>query len=144
MELTEFQASQLARAADDIAGYLDGLKVDLYQTAIAFGPTTPLATFTAAVCTYTGYAQGVVTWSTPTLADDGTVEVLGTLPVWRPTDGVTPNVAWGIYAHSGVGSVLYFAGQFDGAPLPMQSALQQITVTLRYRPATRTLAVVVS
>lgn len=144
MQLTEYQASQLARAAADVADYLLAMKVDLYQSDIVITPDTLLATFTAAVATFTGYAQKTVTWATPTIADDGTVEVIGTVPKWQPTDAATPNVIYGIYCTEAVGGALLFAGRFETAPLPMGSALQQITITLRYRPADKSLCTYVS
>lgn len=144
MILLEFQASQLARATDDVAGTLLGLKADLYQEPVDITPATPLATFTAVIANYTGYAQGAVTWEVPSVADDGTVEVIGNFAVWRPTDAVTPNNIWGIFFRAAIGGALLFAGQFDGAPLPMANALQQIAITLRYRPATNSVVVTVS
>jgi len=144
--LTDFQAWTLERALLDTttAGGLLDATVDLYQTPIAVTPETPLATFTAAVATFTGYAQGVVTWELPTVADDGEVEVIGTLPIWRPTDGVTPNQIYGMFIRLDVGGSLAMAGQFDTPPLPMISALDSIICTLRYRPASGTLVVTVS
>lgn len=145
MQLNEYQASQLARAAADVAGYLAAMKVDLYQTDIDLATFPPIATFTAEIANFTGYAQGVVTWDTPSVADDGTVEVLGAVPQWRPTDAVTPNNVYGIFCRAAAGGgALLFTGRFDDAPEPMASALDQITITIRYRPADRSLCVVVS
>lgn len=144
MILLEFQLSQLDRAAADIAGYLLGIKANLYQTPVAISQSTPLSAFTAAVATFTGYTAHVVTWDTPSVADDGTVEVLGSFVAWRPTDGVTPNVIWGVYITDGAGALLYFAGQFEDAPLPMGGALDQITIVMRYRPADKSLIVTIS
>jgi len=144
MELLEFQASQLARADADIADYLLALKADLYQTEIDILPETPVGDFTAAIATFTGYAQKTVTWGVPSVADDGTVEVVGTYTEWRPADGVTPNNIWGVFFRAAVGGALLFAGQFDGAPLPMNNALNAITITIRYRPASKSIVVVVS
>lgn len=144
MDLLEFQASILARAAADIADYLAAMHLDLYQTPIVITPQTPVATFTAALATYTGYAQGVVTWLAPSVSDDGTVEVAGTIPEFRPTDGVTPNVIYGVFCRAAVGGALLFAAAFDNGPLPMENALNAILLTVRYRPSTRSVCVVVS
>jgi len=144
--VTENQASQLARALADtraLSPYV-GLLIDLYKAPIAYVPTTPLATFTAQTADFVGYAQGTVTWSLPTVAQDGTVEVVGALPIWRPTNAVTPNLIYGFFATLAVGGDLAFFGQFDLAPLLMQSALNQLEMTVRYRPATSSIVVTVN
>ena len=131
--------------ADSIAGKFAGLKADLYKTDVALNPWPGDAALIAAVANFAGYAQGVVTWGTPSQADDGTYEVVGTFPVWRPTDGVTPNNCYGIYfSTTGMSPVIMGAARFDNAPLPMDSALRTITVVIRYRPQTNTLVISVS
>jgi hypothetical protein len=147
--LTENQASQLARAANDIAavaavGYLHLAHLHLYQVPIAILPTTPLATFTAGEATYTGYADDPLVWDVPGTADDGTVEVVAAPLVFRPTDAVTPNVIYGCYITDTAGANLFFFAEFDSAPLPMQTALQQIIVVVRYRPATDSIVITIS
>lgn len=144
MLLYETQSSQLTRAGEAIAAYLLGLKADLYKTPIDLTTNPPLATFQAAIADYAGYAQGVVTWDTPSVSDDGTVEVIGTYDQFRPTDSVNPNGIWGVYFTAAIGGALVFFGQFDTAPLPMASALNQITITLRYRPADQSIVAYVS
>lgn len=147
--LTENQASQLARALQDTqaataAGYLHLAHLHLYQSPIAILPTTPLATFSAAVATFTGYADQALVWDVPGVADDGTVECVATPLIFRPTDAVTPNIIYGAYITDTAGANLYIFGEFDGAPLPMQNALQQIIVVVRYRPATDSIVITVS
>jgi hypothetical protein len=116
-------------------GPLNLAVVDLFQVPITLGPAVPLATYVAGIATYAGYAQGAITWGPPTLALDGHYEILGTVPAWRPSNSVTPNVIYGFYVSNAGGTKVYLAGLFDGGPLPMNSALDQITLTLRYRPA---------
>lgn len=149
MDLIETQTSQLHRALNDTVhvaavGYLDLCVVSLTKAQVALSPTTPLATLQAAEADYTGYAAGVITWQTPTTADDQTVEVVGTVPVFRPTDAVAPNNVWDVFITNAGGTLLFFLGQFDNAPLPMVSALDQILLTIRYRPATNSMVVVIS
>jgi hypothetical protein len=116
------------------AGAFDGLIVDLYQDDITPTRTTPLSTYTAAIADYDGYGSASVTWGLPSRADDGTIEVLGTVAEFRPSGSDTPNTIFGLYTTLGDGS-LGFAARFDNAPVPMNDALNQITVTLRYRPS---------
>jgi hypothetical protein len=131
--------------ADSIAGSLLTPTVDLYQSDVALNPWPGDAALIAAVATFAGYAQGIVTWGTPSQADDGTYEVVGTMPVWRPSDSVTPNNIYGCYfRETGGGGTINLAARFDNAPLPMDSALRTITVVIRYRPQTDTLVISVS
>lgn len=131
--------------ADSIAGSFAGLLADLYQADVPLSPWPGDAALTAQVATFAGYAQGVITWGTPSQADDGTYEVVGTFPVWRPSNAVTPNNIYGIYfTEAGMGGGLMGAARFDNAPLPMTNALQTITVVLRYRPQTGSIVISVS
>lgn len=141
--LTEFQSSLLARALADTTGYLVGMKVDLFQTPISITPTTPLATFTAAVATYTGYAQHVMVWDLPSLDINGQVQVVGTAVVYRPTGTAIGNSIYGCYCTDAVSGDLLFAGAIDGAPAPMNSAVNQIQLQVIYRPASNSITVTV-
>jgi len=129
----ELIAADATGSSSFAAGALDGLLVDLFQDDITPTRTTPLSTYTDAVANYDGYAQGSATWGIPSRADDGTIEVLGPVAEFRPMSDDTPNTIFGLYTTLGDGS-LGFAARFDNAPIPMQDALDQITVTLRYRP----------
>lgn len=140
----EYQVAQLARAANDVAGILTGALVGLYQTVIDINPSNVVATFTAGECDYNTYAEQALVWADPSVADDGTVEVVAAALIFRPTDAVTPNVTWGMFILDTTAAFLLFAGQFDGAPLPLQSALQQVILTVRYRPATGSIVVQVN
>jgi hypothetical protein len=144
MTLFEFQLSQLHRAANDVAGLLDGVKLALFQAPMDIGEATTLAELVANVATFTGYVKTALVWDTPSVADDGTVEVVSHTITFRPSDAVTPNQIWGCWIEDSTAAFVYFAGQFDNAPLPMTSALQQIIVTVRYRPASDTLVITVS
>ncbi len=143
-QLFEFQKSQLVRALNDTAGELLGALLGLYQAPIDINQGTPLATFTAAIATYTGYAAQAIVWGLPSVNQAGEVEVQGIGLIFRPTDAVAPNSVWGIYITDSTGADLYFAAQFDAPPIPMVSALDQITIVIRYKPATQSFAVVVS
>jgi hypothetical protein len=144
MILFEYQLSQLDRAGDDVAGYLTGVKLGLYQAALDITSSMTIAAIHAAQATFTSYVKTALVWDTPSVADDGTVEVVSHSITFRPTDAVTPNQIWGCWIEDSTAALLYFAGQFDAAPLPMINALQQIIVTVRFRPATNTLVITVS
>lgn len=145
MDLIESTDSLLARAADDVAGTLAGAKVHMYETDLTLEPTLPsLADFVAAVATYTGYAAATITWGTPSIADDGTVEVVGTVPAFRPSADVAGKSVWGIWITDTTSATLLFAGQYDEAPLPMAATTDEILLVVRYRPADTSLVVVIS
>lgn len=137
MTLIETQVHQLARALEDTAtpASLFGALVHLYKTPLAITPSTPLATYTAAEADYSGYAAGAITWELPTVDNANVVEVLGTLPVFRPTSSVITNGIYGLYITDSGGTNLLFAGQFDSVPIAMESTLDKILATIRYRPA---------
>lgn len=135
MLLFEFQDSKIDRTTADIAGPLLAAKLGLYQTLIDVGPSNVLADFTSAIATFAGYATATLTWGAASISDSGIVESLSASVTFRPTNGVTPNVIYGCWIMDSASAKLYFAGQFDGAPLPMQRALDVIRVTVRYRPA---------
>lgn len=114
-------------------GFLDSMKVRLFQTDLTPDANTPLGTLNSASATFNGYAEKTVTWADPSIADNGGVESLGILSEWRPTGSDTPNNIYGLYSLTGDGS-LGLVGRFDEAPIPMGSVLDQLTVTLRFRP----------
>lgn len=118
------------QAAAGAAGPLNGAKLGLSQTNVNPTPETPITAYEAA--SFTGYAQKTITWLEPSVADDGTPEIVGTVTEWRPTDAVTPNSIYVLLVLTS-GGALYAAGRFDTAPLPMGSALDQIIPTIRIR-----------
>lgn len=144
MDLIEFQASQLARAAADVADYLADLKVHLTMADLAITEATLLAELTAIEATYTGYALETVVWLDPSVSDDGNIEVVSTPMEFRPTASTVGNNIYACYCLAAVGGALLFAGPLDGAPIPMASTLNAILLTIRYRPATRSVSVVIS
>ncbi len=142
--LFEFQVSQLDRALGDTqaataAGYLHLSTVQLFQNPLAINQALTVAECNAAVATFSGYAATVLTWNTPTVAADGTVEVLSQAITFQPTDAVTPNIIYGVFITDSAGTHLLFAAQFANGPKPMQNALQVIRMTIRFRPATNSM-----
>ena len=141
--LFEFQQSQLDRALGDTqasvtaAGYLHLGLVKLFQNPLAINQSLTLAEVNAAIATYTGYADVAMTLGAPTVAADGTVEVLSQAITWQASDAVAPNIIYGVAITDAAGTHLFFAAQFAGGPKPLQTALQVIRMTIRYRPATQ-------
>lgn len=150
--LIESQASQLARCANDInvgtpgsnVGVLFPAKLHLGKTPLAINATTPYASLSAQEADFTGYAAAALTWDVPTTAADDTVESISTPVVFRPSDAVVDNSIYNLWVSNTGGTVWYFAGNIPGGPLPMGSALDQMVVTLRYRPASGTIAVIIA
>lgn len=131
MDLITNQTLALGVTADAVAGILTANKVALFQNNIIPTPATPLVDYTEA--TYSGYAKEAVTWLAPTVADDGVVEVIGIVGEFRPTSSVVVNSIYGILLVDTTGAILYVAARFDNPPLPMNSTLDNIVVTLRVR-----------
>jgi len=126
-----------------VAGYLDGLVVDLFQADLTPTRNTSDSTYIAGIANYDGYTQQPVVWGLPTQADDGFIEVLGSVAPFQPNGSDTPNTIFGLFCTMGDGS-LGFAGRFDDPPIPMGGPLDQITVTLRYRGSAGGLVAVIS
>jgi hypothetical protein len=127
------QAYDLDASANVIAGALALDTVQLIQTNLALDRNTTLADVLAAIPTYVGYAAGVITWLAPSIADDGSIEVVGTVPEFRPTNSVTPNSIFGAALINAAGNKLHAVSSLDGAPIPMASALNSILLTVRYK-----------
>jgi len=136
------QAWRVAVLEDVIAGVLTANKVALYQSNTNPTPETPIGDYTEA--TYSGYAKEAITWSAPTIADDGTIEVIGVVGEFRPTSSVVTNSIYGLLLVDTTGAILYAAERFDGAPLAMASVLDAIIPTLRVRITPSGVSVVVS
>ena len=60
---------------------------------------------------------------------------------FEASDAVTPNIIYGIALVDSTDTNLYFAGAFQGGPKPLQTALQVIRMTIRFRPATQSVVV---
>jgi len=134
--MTPFLQTQkmiLDNLADAIAGALADATLDLYQNNVVFDPVNSLiGDFD--IADYTGYAQVDLTWAAASVADDGSVETQSNQATFRPTGTVATNNIYG-YIVRNVGGDLIGGGYFDGAPLPMQSALDVIKMTVVYRPS---------
>jgi len=131
MNIVGNQTWALAVLADALAGVLAANKVALYQSNTIPMPNMGLGDYVEA--TYTGYAQESVVWSAPTVADDGTVEVIGIVGEFRPTGTAVTNAIYGVLLVDTTSLILYGAARFDAPPLPMSSPLDAIIVTLRVR-----------
>lgn len=143
MNLFEFQASQLGRAADDVAGTLAAVKIKLTKAQIAILPSTILADLTAIEADYTGYALHTITWDAPSLDLAGAVQVVGSISVFRPTGTTVTNQIYMCYIVDTTAAILYFAGDLDGAPIPMLSALNQLQLQVVYKPASNSFTITV-
>lgn len=118
-------------------------KISLFKADINPTRDTALATYVAGKADYAGYGDQTVTFNAPSRADDGEIEVVGTVPEFRPSSDTAPNTVFGFWETLGDGS-LGFAARFDGAPLPMGTALDAIVLNIRYRPEDTGSAAVVS
>lgn len=118
-------------------GTLNGAKLHLGQTNLTIDRNTDLATLVAQVATFDGYASKVIVWTGPFLNESGQIEMVG-MPAaaWSPSGTVTPNVIYNCWVTNAGASVLYLAGPLDGAPISMASALNYLTVVVRYNPRT--------
>jgi len=143
MELvrTNTEALAILLALTDTGGALDGAKVRLYVNDVQPVVTSVVGDFDPT--TYTGHADKLITWLAPSIADDGSPECIGTVPEFRPTDAVVPNTVYGMIIIDS-GSVMFEGGRFEDAPLPMESALDSILVTVRLRFLDNSIAVVIS
>lgn len=148
--LVESQVSQLGRCANDInvgttnPGVFFGAKVHLGKASLAIDGNTPYADLSAQEADFTGYAATVVTWDVATTSADNTVESVSAPVVFRPTDAVVDNAIYNVWLSNAGSSAWYFAGVIVGGPLPMASALDQIVLLLRYRPASQSICVTVA
>lgn len=92
---------------------------------------------------YAGYARQPITWNAASLTDDGTVEMVGTAPEFRPTGSSTVNM-FGLFVTGLDSATLVGCGPLDGAPAPMGDAFAALVVTVRFRPSTGGISVDVS
>ncbi len=115
-------------------GKADVALVQLVKGPDAIAPTTPVATITAAIATYTTYADGAVTWGTATRTDDGNLEYQGEAPEFRPSDAVAPNVIKALAFFNAGKTKVYGVANFPGDGVPMNDALDAIKITLALRP----------
>jgi hypothetical protein len=90
--VTWSQAQQLAQGAA-FQTSLATTKIHLYNAAIALTPATPLATFTAAETTFTGYTAATIT--------------AALAPFLNPAGGATVAVPGNTFVCSGTGDTIY-------------------------------------
>lgn len=131
-------------AHDVIAGRYALSVLKLIKTNLALDRQTALADVLLASATYTGYADGVLTWLATSRGDNGAIEVVATIPEFRPADAVAPQDIYGAALINAAGTKLQAVASFGDPPLPMRSALNAILATLRYRPEGGSLVVLVS
>jgi hypothetical protein len=140
LEMTDLFAEQLLVELAAATMELAGATVHLFASNTPVNRDTIKADLLAGEAAFTGYAMKTVTWGTPARSSDGQIEMTGIMTAWRPTDAVTPNTVYALWlAKLTSGDVLGVA-TFDN-PVPMQDALDELIVTLRFRPLTNSLVV---
>lgn len=144
MDLIQTQAFDLDVATAEIAGTLDGALLCLTKTSATLDKDTTLAALELIEADYNTYARTAIIWGDPSVSDDGQVEVVGSVAEFRPTDALAPNQVFGVFILDTTEAKVYFVGALDGAPLGMNTTLDSLILTVRYRPATRSLIVIVS
>lgn len=134
----------VAAAGDVIAGKLADAHIGLYKApGVALNQNTVKADITALIANYDGYAEANIDWSTASISDDGYVEVVGTVPEFRPTGSNVDNEIVGAFITANSDDALLMFGEFDDSFL-MNSNLDAAVVMVRYRPDTDTLLIAVS
>lgn len=92
---------------------------------------------------YSGYSAGAVTWLAPSISDDGTVEVIGTIPEFRPTATTIGNTIYGAWGQRAGADSIAFAAALD-AEAPMYATTDSLLLTIRLRVPSGGLAVEIS
>lgn len=141
MFLRDEPGTLLKLLADLKAGTLADMKVDLYKNSVLVTRTNVVGDFT--IANYNSYSGGVVTWNDPSLALDGTPEMVGTVPEFRPGSDATANQCYGIYCRADADSALLYAAPFDGGPKRMATVDDAIVVTVRARIKGNSLVVLI-
>lgn len=140
----DLQIAVLGTDTTGTEGYLKSMTVRLTKEDIDIQKDTPLADLVAAEADYDGYGAETVTFNAPSVADDGTVEVIGIIPEFRPTGSTTPNTVFNFFGVAVGDSSLALMGRFDGEGIPMGETTDAIVLTLRYRPSQAFDGVIVS
>jgi hypothetical protein len=126
-------------------GAIAHLSVQLVNSnSITLNGSTPLGSVSPLFGGYDGYSSESVTWQPPGVNVSGAVEVIGTIPTFRPSDATNPQNMYGVVVTDQAGANLLFAAPFDQVPLPMQSSLNSITLTFSYQPITNSVVVTVT
>jgi len=143
MDLVQTNGMTMAMAVAlvDVGGVLENAVIRLFKNDVMPTQTSVTGDFTPT--DYVGFGDQVITWLEPSISDDGTIEVIGTVPEFRPTNDVTPNDVFGALLLDDA-DIMLFGGRFEGAPLPMEKATDSILVTVRFRPADQSIAIVIS
>lgn len=144
MSVLIYEAFQVSVADDVKAATLTGVKIGLTKSVLDIAPSRVLADFDGAKATYTGYAKAAVTWHNVSRADDGSIELVSAPITFRPTDAVAPNSIYAWWLEDAGAAILYAAEAFSPGPLPMNSAMDELVLVIRYRPASGFISVVVS
>lgn len=142
--LFEKNASLIARANDDIAGYLADAEIGLYKGPVPLAEATTKTDVTTVEANYDGYAIANIDWQSPSIADDGEVEVVGIVPEFRPSGANVENEIYGCYIQANGDGEMYFFGNLDDAPVTMSDTNDALILTVRYRPGSESLTVTVS
>lgn len=121
-------------------GLLDGAQVALFQNEVVATRSRPIGQYD--VATYTGYTVEDVTWLGLRKADDGSMELVGTVPEFKPTDVTVGNTIYGALLLDSDGD-LVAAGNLEVAA-EMRAVTDSILITVRVRLTASGLGVVVS
>lgn len=116
-------------AVVDAGAAFDGALVALFQNDFTPDRTSIRTDFTNA--TYSGYAQEAITWLVPSLADDGTPEVIGTVGEFRPNAATVGNVIFGGLIVTAADALLL--SYREDAPFPMAATTDSYIPTVRLR-----------
>lgn len=143
-ELFETDLCKITRANDDIAGGLADAEIGLYTEAVPASRTTVKSDVTAVEANFDGYAIANIDWQAPSIADDGEVEVVGIVPEFRPTGANVDNTIVGAYIQGNGDGEMKFFGPLDGDGIKMAKTTDALYLTVRYRPAAKSLTVTVS
>jgi len=139
--LFEKNLFKIAVANADILGPLADAHLGLYKTTVPLNEGTVKADLTAVIANYDGYAEANIDWQAPSFAANGEVEVVGTVPEFRPTGGNVDNVIIGGFVTRNTDDALLSFGEFTGTGIPMNDVTDAMVVTIRYRPRTSSLIV---
>lgn len=135
-------ASAISHAA--AAGKLDLVNIQLNKAGTVLDRDTAKATIDGLIADYDGYADGVVTWSAATKSDDNKLEYQGTTTEFRPTGAVANNNIGSIAVYNTAKTKVYFVANIEGPGMPMRNTLDNIRVTLAWRPSSQSLCLIIS
>lgn len=112
------------------------------SNTVTLNGSTPIASVLPITGGYAGYSNDTIGWNLPSVNSAGAVEVIGSPKTFRPTDSTAPQTIYGAYIMDSGSTTLLAAAPFDGnIGIPMQSALNSITLVLSYQPITASVVV---